>query len=87
MWVTGGSANRMDYSNTEYDALVEKINIEKDTVKRYEMMLEAEKMLFEDAAIAPLYQRGLAVLQRSDIKGLVRHPSGSDFSFKWTSLE
>lgn len=87
MWVTGGSANRMDYSNTKYDALVEKINIEKDTGKRYEMMLEAEMMLFEDAAIAPLYQRGLAVLQRSNIKGLVRHPSGPDFSFKWTQIE
>jgi oligopeptide transport system substrate-binding protein len=87
MWVTGGSANRMGYSNTKYDALVQKINIEKDPVKRYEMMLEAEKMLFEDAAIAPLYQRGLAVLQRSTIKDLVRHPSGPDFSFKWTHVE
>lgn len=87
MWVTDGSANRMDYSNAEYDALVKNINIEKDTVKRYEMMLEAEKMLFEDAAIAPLYQRGLAVLQRSNIKGLVRHPSGPDFTFKWTQIE
>ncbi|WP_375088684.1 peptide ABC transporter substrate-binding protein [Peribacillus sp. RS7] len=87
MWVTGGSANRMDYSNTEYDDLVKNINIEKETVKRYEMMLEAEKLLFEDAAIAPLYQRGLAVLQRPEIKGLVRHPSGPDFTFKWTHIE
>ncbi|MDQ0218576.1 peptide ABC transporter substrate-binding protein [Peribacillus cavernae] len=87
MWVTDGSANRMDYSNTDYDALVEKINNENDPAKRYQMMLDAEKMLFEDAAIAPLYQRGLAVLQRSNIKGLVRHPSGPDFSFKWTRIE
>jgi oligopeptide transport system substrate-binding protein len=87
MWVTGGSANRMDYSNPKYDALVDKINNEDDSAKRYQMMLDAEKMLFEDAAIAPLYQRGLAVLQRINIKGLVRHPSGPDFSFKWTSIE
>jgi oligopeptide transport system substrate-binding protein len=87
MWVTGGSANRMGYSNVKYDAIVQKINLEKDPVNRYKMMLEAEKILFDDAAIAPLYQRGLAVLQRSDIKGLVRHPSGPDFSFKWTHIE
>lgn len=87
MWVTKGSANRMDYSNPKYDALVKNISSEDDTTKRYEMMLEAEKMLFEDAAIAPLYQRGLAVLQRSTINGLVRHPSGPDFSFKWTEID
>lgn len=87
MWVTDGSANRMDYSNAEYDALVEKANTEKDSSKRYQMLLDAEKMLFEDAAIAPLYQRGLAVLQKTTIKGLVRHPSGPDFSFKWTNIE
>ncbi|MEC2055860.1 peptide ABC transporter substrate-binding protein [Peribacillus psychrosaccharolyticus] len=87
MWVTKGSANRMDYSNPKYDALVKNISSEEDTTKRYEMMLEAEKMLFEDAAIAPLYQRGLAVLQRSTINGLVRHPSGPDFSFKWTEID
>ncbi|MGG3942925.1 peptide ABC transporter substrate-binding protein [Peribacillus psychrosaccharolyticus] len=87
MWVTKGSANRMDYSNPKYDVLVKNISSEEDTTKRYEMMLEAEKMLFEDAAIAPLYQRGLAVLQRSTINGLVRHPSGPDFSFKWTEID
>ncbi|MEK3796730.1 peptide ABC transporter substrate-binding protein [Peribacillus sp. FSL H8-0477] len=87
MWVTKGSANRMDYSNPKYDALVKNISSEEDTAKRYEMMLEAEKMLFEDAAIAPLYQRGLAVLQKSTINGLVRHPSGPDFSFKWTKID
>jgi len=87
MWVTKGSANRMDYSNPKYDALVKTISSEEDTEKRYEMMLEAEKILFEDSAIAPLYQRGLAVLQRSTINGLVRHPSGPDFSFKWTEID
>lgn len=87
MWVTNGSANRMDYSNVEYDALVDQINTENDTSKRYQLMFDAEKMLFEDAAIAPLYQRGLAVLQRTNIEGLVRHPSGPDFTFKWTNVE
>lgn len=87
MWVTGGSANRMDYSNPDYDDLVEKSNGENDLATRYQLMLDAEKMLFDDAAIAPLYQRGMVVLQRTNIKGLVRHPSGPDYTFKWTSIE
>lgn len=86
MWVTDGSANRMDYSNPEYDALIEKINAEQDPAKRYDMMIEAEKMLFEDAAIGPAYQVTNAVLQRLNIKDLAYHPSGAEFTFKWTYI-
>lgn len=87
MWVTEGSANRMGYSNPEYDALIDKINAEQDLAKRYDMMLKAEKMLFDDAAIGPAYQVTNAVLQRPSIKDLVYHPSGAEFTFKWTYIE
>lgn len=87
MWVTDGSANRMGYSNPEYDALIEKINAEQDLSKRYEMMLKAEKMLFEDAAIGPAYQVTNAILQKPSVKDLADHPSGAEFSFKWTYIE
>lgn len=86
MWVTDGSANRMGYSNPEYDALIEKINAEQDLTKRYEMMLKAEKMLFEDAAIGPAYQVTNAILQKPSVKDLADHPSGAEFSFKWTYI-
>ncbi|MFZ3580345.1 peptide ABC transporter substrate-binding protein [Virgibacillus sp. DJP39] len=86
MWVTDGSANRMDYSNPDLDALVAKINEEKDPAARYEMMLEAEKLLFDDAAIGPAYQVTNAVLQRLNIQDLAYHPSGAEFSFKWTYI-
>lgn len=87
MWVTDGGANRMDYSNPDYDALVDDANNENDLSKRYQTLLDAEEMLFEDAAIGPLYQRGQAVLQQAKIKGLVRHPSGADFTFKWAYID
>lgn len=87
MWVTEGSANRMGYSNPEYDAVIEKINTEQDPAVRYEMMLKAEKMLFEDAAIGPAYQVTNAVLQRPSIHDLAYHPSGAEFTFKWTYIE
>ena len=88
MWVEGGSANRMDYVNSDLDALVDQARTETDPSVRYPILLEIEKVLLEqDAAIAPLYQSGEALLERSKIKGLVEHPSGPDYSFKWTYIE
>ncbi|PKR86642.1 peptide ABC transporter substrate-binding protein [Heyndrickxia camelliae] len=88
MWVTGSSSNREDYSNPKYDALVEKARLETDKAKRYEMLLQLEKILLEDdVAIAPLYQNGEAVLQHNNIKDLVEHPSGADYSYKWTYIK
>jgi oligopeptide transport system substrate-binding protein len=87
MWITDGPANRMDYSNPEFDALVDKIRTETNESERYQMMLEAEKMVFEDAAIAPLYQRADVLLHRPQFKDVIVHPSGPDFSFKWMYVE
>lgn len=88
MWITGSSSNREDYSNKEYDKLVEQARLETDLAKRYEMLLKLEKMLIEeDAAIAPLYQSGQAILIHNNIKDLIEHPSGADFSYKWAYLE
>lgn len=88
MWVKGGSANRMDYHNPKLDALVMDARGETDLEKRFTMLLDIEKILLEeDAAIAPLYQTGSAILKRDSIKDLVKHPSGAAFSYKWTYIE
>ncbi|WP_417897634.1 peptide ABC transporter substrate-binding protein [Bacillus haimaensis] len=88
MWVKGSSANRMDYHNPDLDELVSKARLETDLSARYEMLLEIEQLLLEeDAALVPLYQRGEAILQRSKIKGLIKHPSGPDFTYKWAYIE
>ena len=88
MWLKGGSANRMDYHNPELDALVTQARNETDLSKRYQMLLDIEKILLvEDAAIAPLYQEGTAILMRSKIKDLLVHPTGASFTYKWTSIE
>lgn len=88
MWLKGGSANRMDYHNPDLDALVAEARVETDLSARYQMLLDLEKILLEeDAAIAPLYQDGEAVLQRSKIKGVIVHPSGAEFTYKWAYIE
>lgn len=88
MWLKDGSANRMDYYNPDLDKLVAQARIESDLAKRYEMLLALEKILLEeDAAIAPLYQEGESILIREKIKGVLVHPTGAEFSYKWASIE
>ncbi|MGB2991564.1 MAG: peptide ABC transporter substrate-binding protein [Paenisporosarcina sp.] len=88
MWLKDGSANRMDYHNPELDKLVTQARVESDLTKRYQMLLDIEKILLEeDAAIAPLYQSGESILIRDKIKGVLVHPTGAEFTYKWASIE
>lgn len=88
MWLKGGSANRMDYYNPKIDELVAKARTESDLTKRYQMLLDLEKILLEDdAAIAPLYQEGESILIREKINGVLVHPTGAEFTYKWASIK
>jgi len=87
MFVTDGAHNQMAYSNPEYDKLIEGAKKETDEKKRWQMMLDAEKILFEDQAISPLYQRGVTGLQKPYVKGLAHHLFGADTSYKWAYIE
>ena len=78
----------MDYHNPELDKLVTQARVESDLTKRYQMLLDIEKILLEeDAAIAPLYQSGESILIRDKIKGVLVHPTGAEFTYKWASIE
>jgi len=88
MWLTGGSFNRMEYSNKKFDDLIKGAKQQADEAKRWSDMQEAEKILLtDDYAIAPIYQKGEAYLQRTNIDKLYRHPFGADMSFKWMELK
>ncbi|MGI8313927.1 peptide ABC transporter substrate-binding protein [Halobacillus mangrovi] len=90
MYLTDGQNNNMNYSNPEYDALIEKANGEyaQDPEKRFETFLEAERLLLEeDAAVAPIYQDAKAQLFRPSIKGVFTTATGPEFEFKWAHVE
>ncbi|MFX3624117.1 MAG: ABC transporter substrate-binding protein [Ectobacillus sp.] len=88
MFVTNGAHNQMGYSNPKYDELIKKAQTDmSDLQARWDNLLKAEKILFEDAAIAPVYQRGKAYVQKDYVKGLVEHKFGGEFSFKWTYIQ
>ncbi|PIC95626.1 peptide ABC transporter substrate-binding protein [Sporosarcina sp. P26b] len=89
LFVTDGTNNLMSYSNPEYDKLIEdsKGELALKPEERYEAFAQAEKILLDDdAAIAPIYQRGLIFLHKPYFKGLVDHPFGADYSFKWAYI-
>lgn len=89
LWITDGGNNEMGYSNEEYDKLLEETmngDIATDNQARYENFLEAEKILFEDAAIAPVYQKSLALLVSPKVEGVFVNPFGPTYEYKWASV-
>nr|WP_269448637.1 peptide ABC transporter substrate-binding protein [Metabacillus kandeliae] len=88
LWVTGGEQNHMDFSDPEYDKMIAAADKDGDAAHRWKTLQDAEKKLLEDdAALAPIYQRALNTLQKPKIKGLVHHDLGGEYSFQWTTIE
>lgn len=90
LYVTDGTNNNTGYSNEEYDQLIEdaKVKYANDPEKRWEAMLEAEKLLIqEDTVVAPIYQRGRLVLIKPNVKGFEEHLFGPDYTLKNVYME
>jgi oligopeptide transport system substrate-binding protein len=85
LFITDGENNRMAYSNEEYDSLIEQAKTENATnpEARWQNFLDAEKILLEERAIAPLWQDGNAYLWSPKMKGVFLNPAGNDFEYKW----
>ena len=90
LYVTDGTNNNTGYSNEKYDQLIDdaKVKYANDPEKRWEAMLEAEKLLIqEDTIVAPIYQRGRLVLIKPNVKGFEEHLFGPDYSLKNVYME
>lgn len=89
LFETGNGNNKSGFSNEKYDSLLKEISTTSltDPEKRWEQMLEAEKVLFDNGAIAPIYQRYWAVLEKPTVKDIGYHLVGAAYSYKWTYLE
>ncbi|WP_020060492.1 peptide ABC transporter substrate-binding protein [Bacillus sp. 123MFChir2] len=76
--------NKMSYSNKGYDKLIHsaKNDFVLDEQKRWKAMQEAERILLEDAAIAPLYHTGSAYVQKEYVKGIEKHQFGGVYTYK-----
>ncbi|MDR7078747.1 oligopeptide transport system substrate-binding protein [Neobacillus niacini] len=88
LWITDGGNNMTGYSSAEYDKLVSETatKFATDNKARYKNFLEAEKVLFEDAVIAPVYQASRAQLVSPRIQGVFVNPFGATYEYKWADV-
>ncbi|HDR7515293.1 peptide ABC transporter substrate-binding protein [Bacillus mobilis] len=84
LFTTSNPNNKMNYSNRQYDELIKKAksDLVLDQKKRWKVLQEAERILLEDAAVAPLYQMGSAYVQKDYVKGIEKHQFGGVYTYK-----
>ena len=70
---TNGS-NYGKYTNSELDALMDKVANESDANTRWQKMKDAEKILLDGYAYIPVFEKGAATLQNPKVKNLVIKP-------------
>jgi len=87
MWHSKNALNFGRWSNGRYDELIERSRENPDFKKREKDLIEAEKILVEEAGAAPLYYEKEAYLQKTYVKNLVRHPVGAKYTLKWVRIE
>ena len=68
------SSNYGKYTNSELDALMDKVANESDANTRWQEMKDAEKILLDDYAYIPIFEKGAATLQNPKVKNLVIKP-------------
>ena len=84
LFTTGNQNNKMNYSNSRFDELIKKAKTDfvLEPEKRWGALLEAEQVLLEDAAVAPLYQIGSAYVQKDYVRGIEKHQFGGIYTYK-----
>ncbi|MGX4645387.1 peptide ABC transporter substrate-binding protein [Holzapfeliella sp. JNUCC 80] len=89
LFVTGNSYNRGQWSNAEYDNLINssKTTNVNDATKRFEDLVNADKLLSNTQGVTPLYQGVEAHMVNSRVKNYVSHPAGAKFDYKWLEVE
>ena len=74
MGISTNGNNYGKYTNSELDALMDKVANESDANTRWQEMKDAEKILLDDYAYIPIFEKGAATLQNPKVKNLVIKP-------------
>lgn len=87
LFTTGNGNNKTGFSSEEYDSLINTAEqVETSESERWNLLLQAEKELMKDAIIAPIYQEYKAILQKEKVKGIISHPVGAEYTYKWADI-
>ena len=90
LWTTSGSEICEHWSNADYDKLIADCTtgaFAADYEARWQAMYDAEKILLDNAVIAPLYTSANAVLISPNISGIEFHVAGVNRIFKSTTVK
>lgn len=88
LFKTGDGNNNGQYSNPEYDKLVNQLYTEMDTEKRIALFKQAEEILIaKDAAIAPVFYRDRKSFIHNYVKGLQYPAFGGTYQLRYAYVE
>jgi len=91
MWRTAPADNPGNnsafYNNTEYDKYVDDAKASGDQARRMDDMQKAEKILLQELPIAPVFHPAWNYIERPYVKGIQHFAVGSDYEFKFTTVE
>ncbi len=82
----GNANNYGDYKSDAYMAKMDEVKKTADATERFGKMIEAEKIALDDNAVIPVFEKGSAVLIRSNVKNLVHRPVGVPYTFNYVEL-
>lgn len=79
--------NRGRYQSDVYDAYVAVAQRSLDTDERMRAFGDMQRLIYEDAVIVPLYERGKIYVQHPRLKDVVRRAVGGDPNFNFARIE
>lgn len=84
------SHNYGKWNNAEFDKLFNEANsadLATKPAERWTKFAQAEKLLLDDYAIVPLYQRASTAVVKPNVKGFKLYPSSSEVRYKYVSVD
>ena len=84
---SSNSNNYGKWENVQYNSLLKQAQNETDVTKRWNELLEAEKVMMDDMPNIPVVQTGTAALQAKNVKGLVHNTVSTPYVFKYVTLK
>jgi oligopeptide transport system substrate-binding protein len=79
--------NRGKWSNPDYDELIRKAQATVDPKIRMDAMAAAEKIMIDDVAVLPTFERTQVFLNSDRVTGIERHAIGPDPYFVWATIK
>ena len=79
--------NRGQWKNADYDKAIREAQSTADQKKRMAAMAKAERIMLDDIAVVPTYERTVIYLMSDRVQNLKRNPIGPDPDFTYASVK